>query len=353
MIRAFDYSFLLGFEHLIQNVGTPIPMKMKTLMHLGTFSVLAHCHLANACMEDFNNDEIVGVAEVLAILHAWGDCPSLCPEDVDASGFVDMHDLAPLLDAWGPCPSQQGTTIIDINFEQHAVGPYTEDMLAADWNAPLWSQGVNNGRVHIVHTDDGSQALAVDYPALAYGTAATGAQWKLAFDESFHCVRVSYRLQFADAFDFVKGGKLPGLIGGEGNTGGGAPDGTDGWSARMMWRTHGTAVQYVYHPDQPHYYGEDLPWTLEDAPVHFQSGQWHEVVHEIAMNSPGQHNGRITCWFDGQMAMHRSDMRFRDISTFAIDGFYFSTFFGGGDASWATSKDERILFDDIMIRTCD
>ena len=29
------------------------------------------------------------------------------------------------------------------------------------------------------------------------------------------------------------------------------PDGTDGWSGRMMWREDGAATQYLYHPDQP------------------------------------------------------------------------------------------------------
>ena len=52
--------------------------------------------------------------------------------------------------------------------------------------------------------------------------------------------------------DFVKGGKLPGLFGGEGNTGGGIPTGMDGFSARMMWRGSGRVVQYVYYPDQVH-----------------------------------------------------------------------------------------------------
>ena len=43
-------------------------------------------------------------------------------------------------------------------------------------------------------------------------------------------------------FDFVRAGKIPGLAGGRTNTGGRKPDGTDGWSARMMWRTSPSAA---------------------------------------------------------------------------------------------------------------
>ena len=137
--------------------------------------------------------------------------------------------------------------------------------------------------------------------------------------------------------------------GDEGNTGGGIPDGTDGWSARMMWRTEGAVVQYVYHPDQPQHYGEDLPWSVADEPLHFAPGQWHEVVHEIRMNTPGLNDGSITAWFDGVLALEADAMRFRDVDSFAIDGMYFSTFFGGGSSSWSTTADEVVLFDDFRI----
>ena len=42
--------------------------------------------------------------------------------------------------------------------------------------------------------------------------------------------------------------------------------------------------------------------------------------------------------------------RFRDVDDFAIDTLYFSTFFGGGSSSWATTADEVVWFDDFEIR---
>jgi len=38
-----------------------------------------------------------------------------------------------------------------------------------------------------------------------------------------------------------------------------------------------------------------------------------------------------------------------DGARFSIDALYFSTFFGGGDASWAPTAEQRIDFDDFVI----
>ena len=150
---------------------------------------------------------------------------------------------------------------------------------------------------------------------------------------------MSYRVRFEDGFDFVRGGKLRGLAGGAGNTGGNRPNGSDGWSGRMMWRRGGDAVQYVYHPDQPGIYGEDFRWERR-----FEPGRWHTVEHRFAMKGPGMHDGILQAWFDGQEALYVDDLRFRDVDSFAIDQFYISTFFGGGDSTWAPARDEYILF---------
>ena len=121
----------------------------------------------------------------------------------------------------------------------------------------------------------------------------------------------------------------------------------------MMWRTEGSIVQYVYHPDQPGGYGEDLPWSSDGESIQFERDRWYTLQHEITMNTPGEYDGVIRTWLDGQPALTVTDMRFRDVDTFAIDTLYFSTFFGGGSSSWATSKDEVVWFDDFEVRTLD
>lgn len=259
------------------------------------------------------------------------------------------------------------------DFEHNSVGAYSVGNLNADWNSPSFSNGVDEGRTSIVN-DGSTKVLAVTYPAGEYGSGddKTGAQWKLDFGQGYEAVELEYRLKFGPDFDFVRGGKLPGLIGGIGNVGGNKPNGTDGFSARMMWRTNGSAgsplsstetdkaniVQYVYHPDQPDQpgppvttFGDNLRW--DDGPAgdwkEFESGQWYRLRHRVVMNTPGQNDGVIQAWLDGELVLNVTDLRFRDVAGLQIDQMYFSTFFGGGSDVWATSKEEVAYFDDFRI----
>ena len=264
-------------------------------------------------------------------------------------GLVSLA-LMPVAGCGCSGPPDQGRVVFALDLDDTEVGPYTEAQLDADWNGPTWSGGVAEGRVEVVATVDGEgRSLRVHYPAGTYGPADGGAQWFLDLDGPFDELVCSYRVRFGEGFDFVKGGKLPGLVGGEANSGGDPPDGTDGFSARLMWREGGEIVQYVYHPDQPGTWGEDLPWDEGGQRV-LIPGHWHTLEHRVVTNTPGQHDGVIEAWFDGALALSRTDLRFRDTDTFAIDALYFSTFFGGGDETWATTQDEHIDFDDFEVR---
>ena len=88
---------------------------------------------------------------------------------------------------------------------------------------------------------------------------------------------------------------------------------------------------------------------IDDEVVHFESGRWYLIEHEMTMNTPGLRDGVLVCRLDGVEALRREDLRFRDVDAFAIDGLYVSTFFGGSSESWATTRDERIRFDDVEI----
>ena len=51
---------------------------------------------------DVTGDGIVDVLDLLAVLAAWGDCPSQgdCPADINGNGVVDVLDLLIVLGAW-------------------------------------------------------------------------------------------------------------------------------------------------------------------------------------------------------------------------------------------------------------
>ncbi|NEQ99243.1 MAG: hypothetical protein F6K30_21420 [Cyanothece sp. SIO2G6] len=159
-------------------------------------------------------------------------------------------------------------------------------------------------------------------------------------------LRMSYSLRFSEDFDFVKGGKLPGLFGGEGASGGNIPDGTDGFSTRMMWRQDGQGEVYAYLPTSKNY-GTSIgrgAWT-------FTPGQWHDIEQEVILNQPGKSDGQIRVWFDNKLVLEESGLKFRTTDELKLDGIFFSTFFGGGDRSWSTPQDVHIDYKDFSVRS--
>jgi len=159
-----------------------------------------------------------------------------------------------------------------------------------------------------------------------------------------NALRLSYSVRFSANFDFVKGGKLPGLFGGTATSGGKVPDGTNGVSTRYMWRQNGAGEVYAYIPGAQTY-----GVSLGRRNWYFTPGVWHQITQEVTLNQPTQRNGRIRVWFNGKLVLDQSDVVFRTRDRLKLEGIFFSTFFGGNDASWASQRDVTVDFADFKV----
>ncbi|MCZ6835643.1 MAG: alpha/beta hydrolase [Planctomycetota bacterium] len=56
------------------------------------------------CPADVDDDDVVGVNELLLLIGNWGFCPPICVIDFNDDMVVDVEDLLFLLAAWGACP---------------------------------------------------------------------------------------------------------------------------------------------------------------------------------------------------------------------------------------------------------
>jgi len=235
--------------------------------------------------------------------------------------------------------------MIRVDFEADTVGPYTPEMVKRDWGKVAWSNLYDRAHIVLEEQAKPNKALRITYPAGAVGPGEGGGQFVVALPPSEE-FWLSYRLKFGEGFDFVLGGKLPGLTSGGGKyTGGAMPKDGDGWSARYMWRKGGKAVIYLYYADMPGPWGDDL--DLDGAT--FLRGKWHQLTQHIRVNTPGQANGVLDVWFDGRKALSRSNIRFRVGEKGWIDSLYFSTFHGGHTKEWAPGVDSFAFFDDFSV----
>lgn len=157
------------------------------------------------------------------------------------------------------------------------------------------------------------------------------------------CLR--YQVRFADDFDFVQGGKLPGLYGGDAPSGGTRADGHNGFSMRFMWREQGQGELYEYVVNQEEEYGASVGRGL----WHFPAGRWVTIEQEVILNHPQRDDGIARVWIDGVPILEQRGIVYRTSNAVGIDGMMFSTFFGGHGEGWRTPRDQYADFSDFRL----
>jgi hypothetical protein len=154
-------------------------------------------------------------------------------------------------------------------------------------------------------------------------------------------VSLEYSVFFPLDFDWVKGGKLPGLYGGHKSCSGG-DSALSCFSTRLMWRENGTGELYLvshlhYHfmflslMDPPAQYAPKDKQTaalcstppqsvcessyglsIARGSFSFTPGAWTDVKQTVYLNTPGQQDGAFLLEVNGKFVIDRKDVYYRD-----------------------------------------
>lgn len=220
-----------------------------------------------------------------------------------------------------------------------------------DWPNCKFEDGVKEGHLSIVSRDD-KKCFRVDYAVGEIGPEEGGIGWRFPIAQR-QSATLTYVVRFSPKFDWVKGGKLPGLSGGpESVTGGNSADGTNGFSCRLMWRKDGRGEAYVYHKNQNGKYGDSLSFP-ED--FRFQADVDMTVRMTIVMNAPSRADGKLSVWIGSseslneRLVVSREDIEWRSVDDFAIDSVLFETFHGGSNKTWAPSRNCWTEFSSVSV----
>jgi hypothetical protein len=176
---------------------------------------------------------------------------------------------------------------------------------------------------------DGSDAIRVAYVGYDRGSQRVVLRYPLSRETDQ--ATLSFHVRFDSDFQWVRGGKLHGL-GPERHITGGKKRAPDGWSARMMFKEDGKIATYLYDQDITKKWGIG---DKTDGPV-FRAGQWHHVVFQVSLNSPGRADGFASVLIDGERVITTENVLFRGSggAGTSIRKFMFSTFHGGSNPEW-------------------
>jgi len=242
------------------------------------------------------------------------------------------------------------------------------------------------------------QVLKLDYPKGSYapsiGPIPGGTQFyaKPFGDKTpFESMMVSYNVAFPNGFNWVLGGKLPGVYGGtpyDGCSGGVQSTGSNCLTMRLMWRPSGAGegenveklchvenrqpvinqrypallsliLVYAYVPADPEsefcknpavicndQYGK----SIGRGQIYFQAGAWTRMDMAMSLNKPaGNSNGTLQVYQNGVLVIQMNDIPYRSSGMVGFQGLMFSSFFGGSDPTYATPVDTSVYFQNVQL----
>ncbi|KAI9105334.1 hypothetical protein DFS34DRAFT_575047 [Phlyctochytrium arcticum] len=177
-------------------------------------------------------------------------------------------------------------------------------------------------------------------------------------------VTLSFNILFPEKFNFVKGGKLPGLYGGRTGCSGGNKA-LDCFSTRFMFRTKGLGEIYLYvdRSAQDSSFCKVKPVTLCNpqygasmgrGAYHFTPGEWMSLAQTITLNTFGKggkpnQDGKVVVYANGKKVIEFTKAVFTTDPKIGFTGIDFETFFGGSDNSWVTPTTQTVYFKDFSI----
>lgn len=236
-----------------------------------------------------------------------------------------------------------------VTFDDDALGVYSKEDFKKDWGMnPNSSSGQSHGRLNIVADwdDPNNHVLEVTYNANQVG-GNSAMVFTPSLGGSYDHLIFQYKVKFADDFTWIKGGKLPGLTNSPDSPTGCIDNGTfDGFSARYMWREEGVLKGYIYSPEKKERCGD----YYTSSPVfYFHKGTWYTLKQEVFLGTPGERDGYIKAWVDGQPILSITNIMLRKNATVMIDQVKMDTFFGGSGSDWAPTTNQHVYFDDFEV----
>ena len=240
-------------------------------------------------------------------------------------------------------------------------------------------------------------------------TSKGGSFWRLNFPRNLTDVIFEYEIMFGKNFDFVRGGKLPGLGGGASKGSGGTEEEyQNGFSARLMWREidfekellvkeqlrkemkalkemvktkqneeeilnqikiigdeiiklgwnfrdlskephKAYLVQYVYYPDRKTHKGDDQIYKYKNKKIFVEPEKWYKIKMRIKLSDNLKKKDTILAWINGREVL-RKKLHLRKKKSYGVNQVMFSLFFGGNDETWHTKKDEKVYFKKFEVK---
>jgi hypothetical protein len=261
---------------------------------------------------------------------------------------------------------------VGIESDPHVI--FADDFESYTGAADLWQRWDNVfqlARTRIAVESDnvyaGKQALEFTLPQMT--NELSNAVQKVLTNE-LDAMYLRFHSKFDTTFDIVGSSHNGGGMSAHYSTPGVPANGSnkflvefEAWRGEAASSSPGQLNLYVYHPEQRDDYGDhffptgvvlpntSLPFDfgpdfVSRPDVTPELGRWYAYELFVRANTPGQRDGRITIWLDGELIGDFPNLRFRDVDTLTLDRFNLS-FHARSNSAGETKK----WYDNVVAAT--
>lgn len=229
-------------------------------------------------------------------------------------------------------------------------------------------QARNVAPVNPPFASDG-KTLRVVVPGSSDQRSRRGVEFRSPFRElglrSAEAATLRYDVYVPERFDFVKGGKLPGLSGVmPGDSIWRSASSNDNrhdprqWSGRIMWTAASGITSYLNvvravgrehtaNRSSGRMYSISPKWKRAGEALQLRHG-WNTIELYYRMNTPGRDDGLHRGWLNGRLGIDLDDVQYRTSAhpDLDINQLNFAVFFGGPKGPRTT---QTLYFDNVSI----
>jgi Polysaccharide lyase 14 len=175
-------------------------------------------------------------------------------------------------------------------------------------------------------------------------TSGVGFNWQPGYLNKASAACLSYSVRLPERFKFGGGGTLPGLFG----TSALMPsNGKEAFSMRMRWLQGGRVGVQPVTASKP----KGLLLPLNEKRLRMPRGQWVQVEQEVVLNTPGQSDGAMRIWIDGQLQQNIGGLSFRKDDRSKFAGVIADTHYAGHSMDWkAAPASTEIKISPLIVR---
>lgn len=169
--------------------------------------------------------------------------------------------------------------------------------------------------------------------------------WKPRSVQTQSAACLTYSMRLPADFDFGDSGTLPGLMG-TSEMDRDIESWNDGFATPAIWGTNGiTAIYASYITD-----GQKMAATLASRRSGIPRDRWVRVEQEVQLNTPGQDDGIIRLWVDGDLKVEGKGLAFRKTDAVKIAGVVSAVHHGSAEVGSVAPKDQALQLGPLELR---